>query len=92
MHILQVLTFQLIWKRVKKSGHQVAYDQDDSFNALVRRISALPFTKPEDMFQAFCEFEGSRLLIVEDEKEHNFIRQKVRGTLPPYMQTLYSNS
>ena len=58
MHILQVLTFQLIWKRVKKSGHQVAYDQDDSFNALVRRISALPFTKPEDMDKAFAHFKA----------------------------------
>ena len=49
--------FQLIWKRVKKSGHQVAYDQDDSFNALVRRLSALPFTKHEDMDEAFALFK-----------------------------------
>ena len=52
-----MFTFQLIWKRVKKSGHQVAYDQDDSFNALVRRISALPFTKHEDMDEAFALFK-----------------------------------
>ena len=52
-----MFTFQLIWKRVKKSGHQVAYDQDDSLNALVRRLSALPFTKHEDMDEAFALFK-----------------------------------
>ena len=58
MQILQLFTLQLIWKRVKKSGHQVAYYQDDAFNALVRRISALPFTRTEDMDKAFALFKA----------------------------------
>ena len=52
-----ILYFQLIWKRVKKGGHQVSYEKDDEFNALVRRIYALPFIKPETLDEAFNKFE-----------------------------------
>ena len=45
-----------MWKRVKKSGYQTAYDNDDKFNAVVRRISSLPFVKPCDLEEAFEKF------------------------------------
>ena len=45
-----------MWKRVKKSGYQTAYDNDDKFNAVVRRISSLPFVKPSDLEEAFEKF------------------------------------
>ena len=41
---------------MKKAGHQVDYDKDDDFSALVRRISALPFTKPADLDEAFEKY------------------------------------
>ena len=41
---------------MKKAGHQVDYEKDDQFSALVRRISALPFTKPDSMDEAFAKF------------------------------------
>lgn len=43
---------------MKKAGHQQDYDNDDDFNALIRRISALPFTKPEDLDDAFAKFRA----------------------------------
>ena len=55
---LTIAYFQLIWKRVKKSGFQVLYEKDHGFNALVRRISALPFTKHEDLDKAFAVFKA----------------------------------
>ena len=39
---------QLIWKRVKKTHLQVEYEKNYEFNALIRRLSSLPFVKPED--------------------------------------------
>ena len=45
-----------MWKRVKKSGYQTAYDNDDKFNAVVRKISSLPFVKPCDLEEAFEKF------------------------------------
>ena len=41
---------------MKKAGHQQDYEKDDDFNALIRRISALPFTKPVDLDEAFTKF------------------------------------
>ena len=41
---------------MKKHGFHVAYEKNDDFNALVRRISALPFTKPEDLDAALATF------------------------------------
>ena len=41
---------------MKKSGYQNAYDNDNKFNAVVRRISALPFIKPCDLEEAFSKF------------------------------------
>ena len=41
---------------MKKAGLQVEYDKHDDFNALVRRISALPFTKPADLDEAFEKY------------------------------------
>ena len=41
---------------MKKAGHQQDYEKDDDFNALIRRISALPFTKPVDLDEAFIKF------------------------------------
>ena len=63
---LQTLLFQLVWKRVKKSGYQKAYDNDNKFNAVVRRISALPFIKPCDLEEAFSKFT-ERAESLEDE-------------------------
>ena len=61
--------FQLVWKRVKKSGFQTAYDNDDKFNAVVRRISAMPFVKPCDLEEAFLKFvERAENLEDEDVK------------------------
>ena len=62
---------QLIWKRVKKGHHQVSYEKDDDFNALVRRISALPFTKPETLDEAFAKFRA-RADKLEDSKLKEF--------------------
>ena len=61
----------LVWKRVKKSGFQTAYEKDDKFNAVVRRISALPFIKPCDLEEAFGKF-GERAENLEDEEVKNF--------------------
>ena len=41
---------------MKKAGHQQDYEKDDDFNALIRRISELPFTKPVDLDEAFTKF------------------------------------
>ena len=41
---------------MKKHVFYVAYEKNDDFNALVRRISALPFTKPEDLDAALATF------------------------------------
>ena len=61
--------FQLVWKRGKKSGFQTAYDNDDKFNAVVRRISAMPFVKPCDLEEAFLKFvERAENLEDEDVK------------------------
>ena len=43
---------------MKKAGHQQDYNNDDDFNALIRRISALPFTKPADLDESFTKFRG----------------------------------
>ena len=54
---------------MKKSGYQNAYDNDNKFNAVVRRISALPFIKPCDLEEAFSKFiERAESLEDEDLK------------------------
>ena len=35
----------------------MAYEKNDDFNALVRRISALPFSKPDDLDEVFALFK-----------------------------------
>ena len=62
---------QLIWKRVKKAGLQTKYEQVDKFNSVVRRISALPFTKPSDLDEAFEKF-NERAEGLEDEELREF--------------------
>ena len=51
---------------MKKSGYQNAYENDNKFNAVVRRISALPFIKPCDLEEAFSIFT-ERAESLEDE-------------------------
>ena len=60
-----------MWKRVKKSGFQTVYEKDDKFNAVVRRISALPFIKPCDLEEAFMKF-NERAENLEDDEVRNF--------------------
>ena len=40
----------------KEKHLQVAYEKDDSFNAFIRRVSALPFVKSTDLDPAFNIF------------------------------------
>ena len=62
---------QLIWKRVKKNHLQVAYERDDSFNAFIRRVSALPFVKSTDLDPAFDIFRR-RAENLKDEELREF--------------------
>ena len=61
---------------MKKGHHQVAYEKDDDFNALVRRISALPFTKPETLDEAFAKFR-TRADKLEDLKLKEFSHELI---------------
>jgi hypothetical protein len=56
---------------VKKAGLQTDYDQDDKFNAVVRRISSLPFVKPSDLDEAF-EIFNRRANNLEHEELKDF--------------------
>ena len=62
---------QLIWKRVKKTHLQVEYEKNYEFNALIRRLSSLPFVKPEDLNEAF-EIFRKRALNLKSEKVQEF--------------------
>ena len=62
---------QLIWKRVKKTNLQVEYEKNDEFNALIRRLSSLPFVKPEDLNDAF-EIFRKRAANLKSDKVQEF--------------------
>ena len=49
---------QCVWKKVKKNGFQNIYEKHDQFNALVRRMSALPFAPKEALDEAFKIFKN----------------------------------
>ena len=40
---------QFVWRKEKKNGFQVINEKDDQFNALIRRMSALPFAPKETL-------------------------------------------
>ena len=63
---------------MKKAGLQIDYDQDDKFNAVVRRISSLPFVKPSDLDEAF-EIFHRRANNLENEELGFLIMLKLSG-------------
>ena len=65
-----------MWKRVKTAGLQIVYEKNNAFNALVRRISALPFCKPEDLDQAFRIFQ-SRSDKIDGSKIQSFCKELI---------------
>ena len=55
----------------KKTNLQVEYEKNDEFNALIRRLSSLPFVKPEDLNDAF-EIFRKRAANLKSDKVQEF--------------------
>ena len=60
---------QLVWRRVQKKGFQTIYEKNDKFNAVIRRMSALPFAPKNDLDAAFEIFEKRTESLDDDELE-----------------------
>ena len=65
---------QLVWRRVKSNGFQVVYDKNDKFSAIIRRMSALPFTPKNDLDKAF-EIFNTRTEALEEEDLKLFCKE-----------------
>ena len=68
---------QCVWNKVKKNGLQITYEKDDQFNALIRRMSALPFCPKSDLDKAFEIFE-KRSREMEDEDLNLFCQNMIK--------------
>ena len=53
------------------------YEEDNNFNALIRRISALPFATKKDLDEAFKIFE-TRAEAIKDDKLNQFCHESTR--------------
>ena len=80
---------QLVWKRVKKNGFQVVYEKDDNFNAIIRRMSALPFAPKKDLDEAFKIFE-TRAEAMKDDELNQFCHEMIEYLTRTWRQGVYS--
>ena len=67
---------QLVWRRVQKKGFQTIYEKNDKFNAVIRRMSALPFAPKDDLDEAFKIFD-KRTESLEDEELEKFCKDMI---------------
>ena len=67
---------QLIWRRVQKKGFQTIYEKNDQFQAVIRRMSALPFAPKDELDEAFKIFE-KRTESLEDEELEKFCKDMI---------------
>ena len=76
-------------KKEKKNGFQVIYEKDDQFNALIRRMSALPFAPKETLDEAFKIFE-KRAAEVNDDETTQFCYEMVEYLADTWRNGVYA--